>query len=46
MKGLTRYEMETLVSFNVAEEDARVYTHDKRSIPRFEQMVCGLSGYL
>lgn len=39
MNGLTRYEMETLISFNVAEDDARVYTHDKRIIRKLDQMI-------
>lgn len=38
MERLKKYERETLISFNVAERKARVYTHDKRIIRRLDQM--------
>ena len=39
MEHLTRYEMETLISFNVADKIASVSTYDKRIMRKLDQMV-------
>ena len=39
MEHLTRYEMETHISFNVADKVAIVSTYDKRIMRKLDQMV-------
>ena len=44
MEHLTRYEMETHISFNVADKVAIVSTYDKRIMRKLDQMVIDYPG--
>ena len=39
MTNLTKYEMETVVNYNAAEQTATVYTRDKSVMRRLDRLV-------